>query len=91
MRINGLNRDPKLARQHHSLTSRTAARVNNDFKPVLRQRSQDIKSKVVVSGAQLVYVCEKEVKRVGSFHPARTNYFASVLAARICGSRMSRT
>src|SRR5205823_9408525 len=67
------------------------SRINNDFKMVLRQRSQDIKTNAVISGTQLVHICKKEINRIRSFHPARTNYFGSALATRICGNKMSRT
>jgi hypothetical protein len=65
--INRLNWCPNLARQDHRLTSHTATRVNNDFKTVLRQRSQNIKTKAVVSWTQLVHICEKESTGFGVF------------------------
>jgi len=69
IRIDRLNWSLKLACQHYGLTSRAATRVNNDFKPVLRQRPQNIKAEVVVSWTQLVHIFKKEVKRTRSFHP----------------------
>src|SRR4029453_2347270 len=78
--INRLNRCPKLARQHQRLASRTATRVNNDLKPVLRQRPQNIKSKAGVSWTQLVHIREKEINRIWSFHPTLTNYCTFALA-----------
>src|SRR6267143_2163421 len=71
IRINRVNWCSQLARQHHGLRSRAATRVNNDSKPVLRDRSQNIQTKAVVSWTQLVHICEKEVNRIWSFHPAR--------------------
>src|SRR4030081_1558099 len=91
IRINRVNWCSQLARQHHGLTSRAATRVNNDSKPVLRERSQNIQAKAVVSWTQLVHFCEKEVNRIGSFHPASAVYCAFALAVRICGNKMSRT
>ena len=69
--INCLNWYPKLARQHHCLTAGTATRVNNNFKPMLWQRSQNIQSKAVVAWTQLVHICEKDVNWIWSLHPAR--------------------
>src|SRR4029453_2981510 len=89
--INRLNRCPKLARQHQRLASPTATRVNNDLKPVLRQRPQNIKSKAGVSWTQLVHIREKEINRIWSFHPALTNHCTFALADKICGNKMSRT
>jgi hypothetical protein len=91
IRINGVNWRPKLARQHYGLTPRTAACVNNDFKPVLRERPQNIQTKAIVSWTQLFHICEQQVNRIRSFHSARMNYCAFALAVRICGNKMSRT
>jgi hypothetical protein len=51
------------------LTPGTATCVNNDFKPVFWQRSQDIQTKAVVAWAQLVHAGEKQINWIWRVHP----------------------